>query len=275
MLFAFAWILPVSLQDAFGGLLILSLGIVHGANDIALIRNRKPNQSKIEITIAYIGVVVLGAIAFFFIPGIALLFFVLVSTYHFGEQHWNKRLQSLSFPFVHYTIYGSVVFATLFYFHQHVVYEVVKTLSGVSLPFDYFSIFLSFSVVAFGLLWSLTPTTRKEFLFECLVLGLIVGVFARGSLLYAFGSYFVVWHSFPSLKSQMNFLYAPQPFGQKLFLYLKSSFWYWSAALLGLLGVYLWIDFSAHYFLPLFFTFLAAITFPHVVVMHRMFHTKK
>ena len=36
---------------------------------------------------------VLGIAVFYFIPGVALLSFVLVSCYHFGEQHWEGRLK--------------------------------------------------------------------------------------------------------------------------------------------------------------------------------------
>jgi hypothetical protein len=36
--------------------------------------------------------------------------------------------------------------------------------------------------------------------------------------------------------------------------------------------VYQYVDFEADYFMPLFFSFLAAITFPHTVVIGLMKH---
>jgi hypothetical protein len=53
--------------------------------------------------------------------------------------------------------------------------------------------------------------------------------------------------------------------------YIKASFLYWILALGSLGGVYFFADIPREQFLPLFFSFLAAITFPHAIVMERMF----
>ena len=45
-----------------------------------------------------------------------------------------------------------------------------------------------------------------------------------------------------------------------------------SASLVSLFMVYQYVDFEADYFMPLFFSFLAAITFPHTVVIGLMKH---
>ena len=68
-----------------------------------------------------------------------------------------------------------------------------------------------------------------------------------------FWFYFVVWHSLPSLKSQFEFLYRSTNKVQQILSYIAESIIYWMAAIMGLAGVYLWIDFSADYFLPLFY----------------------
>ena len=65
----------------------------------------------------YIGIVLLGIMIFYFIPGIALLTFVMVSCYHFGEQHWNDKLDNINKPLLFYTFYGSTIFLMLFSFH--------------------------------------------------------------------------------------------------------------------------------------------------------------
>ena len=49
--------------------------------------------------------------------------------------------------------------------------------------------------------------------------------------------------------------------------YIRSSLVYWLLSLLGLIAAYFFFDVNASYFIPLFFTFLAAITFPHTVVI--------
>ena len=86
-----SFLLPVIYQDILGFILILSIGIIHGANDLLIIKKytRKNNlESQISYFLSYLGLVFLGFLFFYLFPSIALLSFVLVSIYHFGEQHW-------------------------------------------------------------------------------------------------------------------------------------------------------------------------------------------
>jgi len=135
--------------------------------------------------------------------------------------------------------------------------------------------FFLYTLITLGLLLLIAlvvnPITRVHWLREVVLLLLLAGIFYVGSLLFAFAFYFVVWHSIPSLKDQLQFLYEDKnltSFGK----YFKSSLWYWLASLTSLFLVYQYVDFEADYFMPLFFSFLAAITFPHTVVIGFMKH---
>ena len=109
-------------------------------------------------------------------------------------------------------------------------------------------------------------TTGKELF----LLGLLAILFLKGTLLFGFGLYFVVWHSLPSLRSQVKHIY--QNLNKTSILeYLKSALLYWIIALVGLFGAYFFLKIPSDQYLPLFFSFLAAITFPHALVMGRMF----
>jgi Brp/Blh family beta-carotene 15,15'-monooxygenase len=75
-----------------GFILILTFGILHGANDLLLIKKidiKKEQMSLQKTLLYYILVVVIGSLLFWVIPWFALLLFVIVSGYHFGEQHWQ------------------------------------------------------------------------------------------------------------------------------------------------------------------------------------------
>jgi len=269
------FLLPVLLQNLLGGLLIISLGILHGANDIRILSQPNKETNVLQLVLFYLAVVLGGAMAFFFFPTIALLTFILFSAYHFGEQHWAFRLPNTLSSVLFYFVYGSLIFSLIFYFHIETVTEVVQTITFYKLPFILFERLVLGSAILFIGMALFSVVGRKHLLFEFLLLLLMCLVIANSSLIMAFAFYFVIWHSFPSLKSQFGFLYANTNRMQQFRSYVKESFFYWVAALLGLLATYLWVDFSAHYFLPLFFTFLAAITFPHVLVMHWMFRHKK
>lgn len=267
-------LLPVSFVNILWGFGILTLGILHGANDIEIIAKNfkgKLNNLYLKSIFMYLAVVLLGALFFFTLPGLALLIFVLFSSYHFGEQHWGDRLPLSLSHFGFYILYGAFIFFLMFVLQYESVVEVIHKISAYRLDFEFFL----YTLITLGLLLLIAlvvnPITRVHWLREVVLLLLLAGIFYVGSLLFAFAFYFVVWHSIPSLKDQLQFLYEDKnltSFGK----YFKSSLWYWLASLTSLFLVYQYVDFEADYFMPLFFSFLAAITFPHTVVIGFMKH---
>jgi Brp/Blh family beta-carotene 15,15'-monooxygenase len=107
-----------------------------------------------------------------------------------------------------------------------------------------------------------------------MLLGLLALLFYKGTLLFGFGLYFVLWHSLPSLSSQVNYLYEKK-ISKSYKEYFKSAFFYWILALVGLIVFYFFGVLPKNQYLSVFFSFLAAITFPHVVVMGLMFESHK
>ena len=270
----FCFVSPDLLQNSIGGILVLSVGLVHGANDIEILKKQGEASSRLRYSFYYILVVLAGAFAFFFTPALALLIFVVFSAFHFGEQHWENRVKPSVGSSFFYFCYGALIFSLLLYFHQSKVQEVVFAITAVTLPSSIFMVLVVVSVLLTVSIGLVLPSVRSELLFEILLLLLFAFVFANSTLILAFGFYFAVWHSFPSLRSQFSYLYAQQRTLDSIKSYLRESYLYWGAAILSLVGVYIWVDFAEDYVLPLFFSFLAAITFPHVVVMHWMFQSK-
>ncbi len=263
-----------SLVDLIGGFFVFTLGILHGANDLEIIAKNfegKFNRLYFKSVVLYIGVVLIGAVFFFLLPALALLFFVMFSSYHFGEQHWEDRLLMSPFHFAFYILYGAFIFFLMFTLQYESVVEVIEKISGYRLNFEVFL----YTLMGLGALLCIAmlaiPSIRREFIKECLLLLLLGGIFYVGSLMFAFAFYFVVWHSLPSLLDQLKYLYGEMSMSSFV-KYLKSSIIYWLASLVSLYCVYRYIDFEADYFMPLFFSFLAAITFPHTVVMGLMKH---
>jgi Brp/Blh family beta-carotene 15,15'-monooxygenase len=260
--------------DFLWGFAVLTLGILHGANDLEIISKSfkgKLNHLYFKSILVYILVVLLGAVFFFTLPGLALIIFVMFSSYHFGEEHWEDRLPISVANFVFYILYGAFLFFLMFSLQYEPVVEVIQKISGRLLPFEFFL----YTAIGLGITLLTTmlfhSSLRPHLIKECLILVLLSGIFYVGSLLFAFAFYFVVWHSFPSLLNQLKFLYGDMNF--KSFLrYFKHSIIYWLASLISLYLVYRYMDFEADYFMPLFFSFLAAITFPHTIVMGMMKH---
>ena len=268
----FAIVVPFVYVDIIGSLLIITLGILHGANDLEIIsQNRQTNSTNffIKSLIMYIGVVFLGGLFFFFLPSIALFTFILFSSYHFGEQHWEDRLKISTSHSLFFALYGAFIFFLIFTNQYVEVALVIEKISGLLLPYEFFLWSMISTGVLLLFIMMITPSLRGSLFKELFLLGLLSLLFHFGSLLFSFAFYFVVWHSIPSLKEQINYLYGDLK-KTSIKKYLKASLLYWFASLVFLGLILNYIDFNADYFLPMFFSFLAAITFPHTIVIGMM-----
>ena len=268
-------------QILIGFILILSFGILHGANDLLLIKRvntKKKELSFYKILIYYILIVIIGALLFYLIAWLALLLFIIISGYHFGEQHWeeleisnNKWIRSL-FQFN----YGAFILLLLFYFHNEEVKKIVYQITRISFANFNIPIFLisfGFSLVLISvLLYHQNPKFKKHIIINIFYLLVFSIIFKTASLIWGFALYFILWHSIPSIIGQLKFLYGESNFSN-FKKYFRSAFIYWIASLFGIAILYLFFR-NAEIFDAMFFSFLAAITFPHALVIIKMFDQK-
>ena len=263
--------LDVFFQGVIAFFMILSVGIVHGANDLQLIQKKTQKKSQVFFLSSlslYIGVVFAGIFLFYLLPAFGLLFFVAFSAYHFGEQHLASKISaatSLWLSVSGYLGYGLALFGLLFTLQWDEVHQIIYIISQAFVSKQSTEALFFIGLTLFLLSVALIPSLRPMVLFELVLLAFIGLLFSRASLLLGFGVYFVVWHSIPSIQDQVRFLYNNK--AGSSWSYLKSSAPYWLLSLMGLFGVYFFFDVHSWEFLPLFFSFLAAITFPHTVVM--------
>lgn len=279
--FLFLWIainFGKNVEDMVAYFLILTFGILHGANDLKLIQasstHTKKRYSFLKVTSYYVLFLLICASLFYFLPGLALLAFVLFSGYHFGEQHWNSKFKSQSGTTIwFYSSYGLVVLSLLFVSQAGVVNVVIQNITGYAIPPKYYSYLLFFSGGLFAALYILLTKNNKvvsNWIQEMFYLALFLIIFNTASLLWSFAIYFILWHSLPSLIDQIGFLYG-EVTKKNVILYLKTSFIYWAISVIGLALLYLIIGRESDTFQPILFSFLAAITFPHVLVMIRFY----
>ncbi|OYQ40634.1 Brp/Blh family beta-carotene 15,15'-dioxygenase [Flavobacterium aurantiibacter] len=258
--------------------LILSFGVLHGANDLLLLQQFKSPQTlglDRHLLMRYIAVVVLAALLFFWLPVLAIISFVLTSSYHFGEQHserYDSHWKALD-RYVFRFLYGWLLFALLFAAHQTEVNGVLATLTHSNLPEFPWKRILVGTVVLFALfvLWRIMsiPGRLQSVARDLLLLPFFALIFFSGSLIWGFAVYFILWHSIPSLLAQVQFLYGSSELGS-FSKYFKSAFWYWLAAAIGITATFFFSS-SVQELTSFLFAALAAITFPHAFVMLRLF----
>lgn len=276
------YLLPYSFQLVIAFLLILSIGLLHGANDIKIIEQLKQSDSKSKIkwTIAYALLVLLTLVLFFLMPFIILPSFIIVSAYHFGEQHFEEFFETKSntniLRYFLFFSYGIYIFFLLFYIDYNNTQLVVNDISNF-----WFSklqiLYITLTSFLFCII-SLFLNAKDNFVFkqilanEILYLCVYLIIFCFSNLIVSFAIYFVFWHSLPSLSNQQDFLYSKTGF-KGIVLYFIDSWKYWLISIIGLVIFWMFLKEDKNLY-SVFFAFVAAITFPHVVVMHRMFSRK-
>ena len=261
-------------------ILVFSFGILHGANDLAILNKMQEKtvlMSNFKLLFYYLITILATVCLFYFVPSFGLLFFVLLSAYHFGEQHWHSKLESpLKIIRWFELIYGSFILFLLFQFHFVEVKQVVFEITNFSIS-KFYNQLIFYVLTGLLLITSLYLANKSEkfknfLLLEVFYLIIFALIFKITTLLWGFAIYFIFWHSIPSLVEQITFLYGNWS-TSNFISYCRSALGYWFVSILGISLLYYFLD-EKKLFEALFFSFLAAITFPHVLVMLLMFQKK-
>lgn len=265
-----------------GFILIFSFGIIHGSNDLLLINSMSNSKTKyrlITVFLIYILTVLATVFTFYFFPSCALVLFILFSAFHFGEQHWEHHNLKFKKGLVnlYYLTYGMIVLHSLFLLNIREVIEVVKAITGYRVEKHVFEIPFYVSLISFGLLslfFSIKSTCFKlKLLTELFYLIIFIIIFKVSTLIWGFAIYFIFWHSIPSLFEQIKFIYGD--FNKNTVLkYSLKAFPFWLLSIIGI-GIMYYIFKDLTMFYAVFFSFIAAVTFPHSIVISLMFLTKK
>jgi Brp/Blh family beta-carotene 15,15'-monooxygenase len=267
-------------QIIVGFILILSFGIVHGANDLLIIKKLNPKSiSILKLLINYIILVFISILLFGFVPWLAMFLFLIVSSYHFGEQHWENRLiyTSETIKVLFEINYGGFILLLLFYFHQKEVIDIIFSITEIQIRFISIPILFKIAgviLICLGIYNSYkSEIFKNEVIIELLYLVVIGIIFKVANLIWGFTIYFIFWHTIPSLSDQIKYLYNDVIL-KNIIAYVKSAFIYWMISMIGISVLYLILK-DTKIFDAIFFSFLAAITFPHVIVIKRMYSKNK
>lgn len=275
-------IVPGEYEIILGFILIFSFGILHGSNDILLIENISNKKTKhpfFKVLGVYLLTVFSAVVLFYYIPIIAFILFIIFSAFHFGEQHWESKIKK-SNPFfvkLFYLFYGLFILFLLFLFNATEVIEVIYSITNYTIFEEIIIYGLVSSSIALVLLALKLFNTIQNFniiifkeLFYLIVFAI---VFKVSTLIWGFTIYFILWHSIPSLFEQVHFIYGSFK-KETIINYLKGAFPYWLVSLVGIVFV-VSIFKEEKLLYAILFSFIAAITFPHALVINKMFKHKK
>ncbi len=285
---------PETIQWIIFATTILIAGIPHGALDhiVAKQNNSLQHQqfSSTQFYLRYLSRMLLYGICWYFFPSFALLLFIVLSAFHFGETDLplpvsvHKRS-----AIVLQTNYGLLIVLVLLLTHSQEVLSILTIiekdnpvlLSAIFKPLhSTLIIFITFSFLILNFVWQyrshrLSPEKYIKIAFRTI---LILGIIVSLPLPLAFAFYFGCWHSLQSLENirqhlsnsgskQMSFIHLLQkciPFSLVAFI---------GIGVLTFLATYLQTE---SVFLFFFFVGIAILTAPHLEVMSDMYeHLRK
>ena len=261
------------IEDSIAYVIVLSIGIIHGSNDFTILKKQKKNTiDLIKSTSFYLFLILLCIACYLINSFVAILFFVILSSYHFGEQHLeNKFTGSKYVKSIIYVVYGMLIFSLIFIENFKDVEVIMRNLTGEIIPNSWIETMLVSSsllliiLIAYQFTRKIKP--KIQIVRELFYVLLLYLVFKSSSLILGFAIYFVLWHSIPSILDQTKFLSGGYTF-KTMLEYLKTAFVYWLISITGLVIAYYY--FSESLFNSMIFIVLFAVTAPHVWVMNRM-----
>lgn len=261
------------IEDTIAYIFVLSLGIIHGANDLNILQKKKIKKNNFGRSLfIYLLIILFCILSYLAAPFMSMLAFILLSAYHFGEQHLEKKLVPFGklkgFVFV---VYGLFIFSLLFHENIEDVNVIMSSLTDTELSLElvrYTLIILSVLLISVPVYIKVNKLSLEiNYFKELLYLFVLFLIFKTGSLIFGFAVYFVFWHSIPSIADQIRYLFGTQN-KRSVTKYFKAAFFYWVLSISGLVLGYYLLD--EHLFKTVLFLILFAVTAPHTWVMKRM-----
>lgn len=169
--------------------------------------------------------------------------------------------------------YGIFILSLLFWLNSTAVIEIVENIGARTISKAAISYLFYINLVIMAPVWTFFALKDKIFrysiLSELVYLVVFAIIFKISSLIWGFAIYFIFWHSLPSLYDQIHFLYDKVD-KKGIWDYLRMAFPFWLISVVGIIILY-YVFKDLDIFYALFFSFLAAVTFPHSLAIHEMF----
>lgn len=289
LLHRFVFPVPENIQWIFFAVTILVAGIPHGALDHlvarqnSILQNRSFSSAGFYTT--YLSRMAAYGVCWYFFPSLSLLFFILLSAFHFGETDISIAATQQQKPirFLQ-TTYGLFIVLLLIFTHANEVFPILSVMNqnhsfAIASVFQPAHSFLILSVISllmlFCLFWfhkthQLSITWYRNFALQTVSIIVII-VFLPLPLAFAF--YFGCWHSLHSLENIRRHLSNAAGKNMPFTTLLIKCIPYSIIAFSGIALLIAVVNYSGnqHVLLFLFFIGIAILTAPHLEVMTDMY----
>lgn len=270
---------------------MLVVGLPHGAVDHLIhIQLKRQNeltlQSLLRFVSFYVALLLLYGTVWFFFPTMSLIFFILLSCYHFGQSQWYYFFSSSPvLSGIVYILWGLAVLSYIVLWNSSeallILNSLIPTLTRDNLSEiignKWSQIPTLLSIIPAIFLSSKFRTFPKSVIFWEVVSLLAIGLVSYFcGLLVGFAAYFGFWHSTKSLAAIVRNLRSVHP-GYSLSQFYKDAFVFSFISIAGIVLLLLslpHLDLGIHPVM-LFFVLISLLTFPHMVILEQLYSRPK
>ena len=256
-------------------LLLLVLGIPHGAADHLIFQARHPELERRARQWRFFGfylLLVLGyGLLWYALPLVAFLLFLGLSVHHFGQSYGEGSPGSrLS--------WGLYVLLFPILLHYEAAQPIIERMIGRSLPIP--ATYLLGCCASLLLLNVVQPLldlhrscpNQQQTARRLLDLSLLTALYLSTDLLLGFALFFLLWHSLPAAAAQWTYL-RQRALVENFRAYVLQLLPLTLGALLSLGGLYLWVGQGdgVGVDLGLVFILVSLITLPHAFLVDAVY----
>ena len=286
--------IPETLQWIFFAVTILIAGIPHGALDHLVAQQNSSLQhqsfSSVQFYFTYLSRMALYGICWYLFPSFALLIFIVLSAFHFGETDIpvpaSVHKQS---AIILQTCYGLLIVLVLLFTHAEEVLPILSTIEKQNAGFLSIifttKVFIPIIIAALCVCIFYCIRLQKS---EKLSMHWLRNILLRTTAILciitslplplAFAFYFGIWHSVHSLENIRQHLSSTHSTEISSIDLLKKCIPYSVIAFAGIAILILFATYlqTESVFLFFFFVGIAILTAPHLEVMSHMYqHLRK
>jgi lycopene beta-cyclase len=240
----------------------LGVGLPHGALDYLEDAKTESTNGLLAFVSTYVLKAILVGVSWYFLPNATLLFFIIFSAWHFGQADFFAfKVPQLFTTF----IWGLLVLLLVFVTHLQETSNIMllvnaNTVANIVAGLQKIPIVVLLSPFLIAAMLFSVLYKRLQFLLTFFYLAASYYV----PILLAFGSYFIFEHS---MHGWQFLQHTYKKTSGQLF---KKAMPFTIAAIVMALGLYLYVN-NLEKFIAVFFVFIACISLPHVLSMHRLY----
>ncbi len=258
--------LPIGLEYGLFGAILITVGIPHGGIDHLIHNPKIDKRGLIRFILIYLALIFAYGLIWWLFPKLALIAFLVMSAYHFGQSHFLLNPAPKKLIFLTLFFKGSFFLFVILFGSWEMTQRIVEPIVDVHI-----SEMNQLGILLFLLLGSISTQLISgvkltlENLLEYLILGPILYF---SPLLISFIVYFGFWHALPSMAEEFKFLKSSPSFDS----FKKFGIQLIPFSLLSLVGITILMILGLNYLeenqlFLLFFMLISLISFPHILYM--------